>query len=141
MDSFARNYLIGLLVLVVLGVGIYWLSRDSRVAEINAILARDSQLADYPYAFRVLALDNGVATVSSPRSAEVPVMRFLRTAFPELGATSVDHPDMMAAQDRLVDKQSRAAELVKSQPDVKAIRWQIDERWYNEHGVFLNLAQ
>jgi hypothetical protein len=141
MDAFARNYLIGLITVAVVAAGAYWLSRDSRVSDINEVLARDSELADYPYPFRVLVLENGVATMSSPRSAEVPVMRFLRTAFPALGATSVDHPDMMAAQDELAERQSRAAQLVKSQPDVNAIRWEIDERWYNEHGVFLNLGQ
>lgn len=141
MDTFARNYLIGLGTVIVLAAGIYWMNLDSRVADINAVLARDGELAEYPYPFRVLTLENGVATMSSPRSADVPVMRFLRTAFPELGATSVDHPDMMAAQDELAERQSRAAQLVKSQPDVSAIRWVIDERWFNEHGVFLNIGQ
>lgn len=139
MDRFARNYLIGLLTVLLIAAGVFWLSRDSRVADINNMLAQDFELAGYPYVFKVLSLEDGVATMGSPRSAEVPVMTFLRTAFAELRATSVDHPDMMAAQLVLVEKQSRAASLVESQPDVNVIRWEIDERWYNEHGVFLNL--
>jgi hypothetical protein len=141
MDRFARNYLIGLITVVLIAAGWFWLSRDSRVAEINAMLARDNQLASYPYRFQLRSLENGIATMGSPRSAEVPVMQFLRTAYPELSKTSVDDPAMMAAQDELVKKQSRAAELVTSQPDVDRLRWEIDERWYNEHGVFLNLTQ
>ena len=139
MDRFARNYLIGLLTVAAMGLAWYWLSQDSRVTEINERLARDSQLAGYPFLFRVSRLENGVATMYSPRSAQVPAMQFLRTAYPELSATAVDHPDMMAAQDTLAKTQSRAAELVQGQPDVNSIRWVIDERWFNEHGVFLNL--
>ncbi|MFK8040773.1 hypothetical protein [Congregibacter sp.] len=139
MDRFARNYLIGLLTVITLSVAWYWLSQDSRVTEVNERLARDSQLAEFPFPFRVIGLENGIATMNSPRSAQVPAMRFLRTAYPELGATAVDHPDMMAAQDTLAKAQSRAMELVEGLPDVSSIRWVIDERWFNEHGVFLNL--
>ncbi|WP_439100422.1 hypothetical protein [Congregibacter sp.] len=139
MDTFARNYLIGLVTIMVIGVAWYWSSQDSRVGEINNRLTLDSQLANYPFPFRVETLENGIATMNSPRSAQVPAMRFLRTAYPELSKTAVDHPDMMKAQDTLAATQSRAAELVKAFPDVSNIRWVIDERWYNEHGVFLNL--
>lgn len=141
MDRFARNYLIGLIAVGVIATGWFWLSRDGRVDELNAMLASDGQLRDYPYLFQVRSLEDGIATMGSPRSAQVPVMQFLRTAFPELGKTPVNHPDMMAAQDLLVAKQSRAAELVTDQPDVNTVRWEIDERWYNERGVFLDFGQ
>ncbi|EAQ98416.1 hypothetical protein [Congregibacter litoralis] len=139
MDKFARNYLIGLITVLAMGFLWYWSSQDSRVTEINDRLALDSQLASYPFPFRVESLENGIAIMNSPRSAEVPAMRFLRTAFPELSKTAVDHPEMMKAQDTLAETQSRAAELVRSFPDVNNVRWVIDERWFNEHGVFLNL--
>jgi len=138
MDSFAKKYLIGLAVIAIIAAGSWYLGRDTRVADINARLAADSELAGYPYPFRVRSLQNGVAIMGSPRSAEVPVMRFLRTAFPALGKTAVDDPAMMAAQDTLVEKQSRAAELVTAEDDVNTVRWELDERWYNENGVFLN---
>jgi len=138
MDSFAKKYLIGLIAVLVLAAGAWYLNRDTRVADINAMLAADSVLAGYPYPFRVRSLQNGVAIMGSPRTADVPVMQFLRTAFPELRETAVNDAAMMAAQDRLVEKQSRAAELVQGEDDVNAVRWELDERWYNEHGVFLN---
>lgn len=139
MDNFARNYLIGFIIVVVTVVAWIFLSRDDRVLEINEVLANDFALQGYPYIFEVQQLDNGVAVVGSPRSAQVPVMRFLRTAFPSLRNTPVDHPDMMAAQSTLAKKQSRAQELILSQPDVQRLRWEFDERWFNEHGVFANL--
>jgi hypothetical protein len=141
MDRFARNYLIGMVAIVVVAALWVFLSRDPRLGELNDLLAADTELADYPYAFRVLSFENGVATLSSPRSAEVPVMQFLRTAFPELRNTAVDDPAMMSAQDGLVAKQSRAAKLIKSQPDVGAVAWQLDEDWYRQNGVVLNLGR
>lgn len=138
MDKFARNYLIGLIVVVLAGVLYFALDRDPRVGEINALLGADAELADYPYPFRVWSLENGVAVMGSPRSADVPVMRFLRTAFPALQDTAVDEPAMMAAQDELVAKQSRAAELVRGQPDVTAVRWELDTGWYRSYGIFLD---
>jgi hypothetical protein len=64
-------------------------------------------------------------------------MQFLRTAFPALSRTAVDDPAMMAAQDALTKVQVRAQDLVLEQSTVSAVTWELDERWFNEHGVFL----
>ncbi len=138
MDSFSKRYLMVLGSIVTAVILYVVLSGDERVYQINALLAEDLELRDYPYTFRVFRLEEGIAVMGSPRSAEVPAMRFLRTAFPELSRTAVDDPSMFAAQQILAEKQSRAMELVESQSDVIAVRWEIDERWFNEHGVFLN---
>ena len=139
MDPFVRRYSIGLACVVLLVVAWNLLSRDPRIGELNQLLGSDHELADFPFQFRVLELENGIATVSSPRSAQVPVMQFLRTAYPQLAGVSVDDPQMMEAQALLVKKQSRAAELLKSQADIGAIRWRVDERWYEERGVRLEM--
>ncbi len=137
MDSFAKRYLIVLSAIVAAVSTYILLSSDERVEALNVMLAADTTLQDYPYQFRVLSLEDGVAVMSSPRSAEVPVMQFLRTAFPELSRTAVDDPAMMAAQDALTKVQVRAQDLVLEQADVSAVTWELDERWFNEHGVFL----
>ena len=137
MDSFTRRYLylLGALLLIVLLV---WLAgRDGRVGDLNAQLADDPLLADYPYGFRVLEINNGVATMTSPRSAQVSVMQFLYAAFPALRGKDVQHPEMVAAQERLAALQSRASRLVQAHPEVNRVRWQLDERWLREHGVIL----
>ena len=137
MDSFAKRYLIVLSAVVVLGVAYVILNRDGRVEEINEMLAGDTQLQAYPYPFRVFRLEDGVAVMGSPRSAEVPVMQFLRTAFPPLSRTAVDDPAMMAAQQELARTQARAMEMVQALDDVSAVRWEFDDQWFREHGVFL----
>jgi hypothetical protein len=138
MDSFTRKYLVVMVSLLLLAAGIWLAGRDSRVAALNEMLRADGELAGYPYEFRVISLENGVATMSSPRSAQVPVMTFLHAAFPELSEKDVQDPAMMAAQDQLVHQQSRAAEMVQRHAEVKSVRWVLDERWYAERGVALN---
>lgn len=112
-------------------------TRDPRVGELNDLLDADPQLADYPYRFRVLELDDGVAVMSSPRSAEVSVTRFLGAAFPRLRNLPATDPAMMAAQQELAERQGHAAALVRAQPDVSDVRWELDRRWLQSHGVEL----
>lgn len=141
MDDFAKRYALILATLVVLGLAWWLFSRDSIAGDVNAALARDPGLAGYPYTFRVVSVDDGVATVMSPRSAGVPVIRFLRTAFPELADMPVNHPDAMAAQDGLVSMQARAAEIITAAAEVRSIEWQLDEQWYVSRGVYLDIAR
>jgi hypothetical protein len=137
MDRFTRNYLIVLGVAVALILGIWIAGLDWRAGEINGLLEDDPLVASYPYAFRVLAVENGVARVSSPRSYEVPVMRFLVVIHPELGGRAQDAPEMMAAQADLVKVQKRVAEIVKGQADVRSVRWVLDRQWYSDRGISL----
>ena len=136
-DPFLKRYLMVLGLLALTGLGYWALNQDQRVGELNDKLAASTALADYPYRFRVLSLNNGVAVMTSPRSADMGPMHFLRILDPALNDKDVVHPAMMAAQDLLVQKQSEAARIVSEEPDVSQIRWQLDERWYAEHGVFL----
>lgn len=136
MNPFARN-------LIFLGAAaafviLYLANRsDPRVGELNEILAADPQLSAYPYTFRVLELDEGVAVMSTPRSAEVPVTQFLGAAFPKLRNLPVTDPAMMAAQQELAETQARAADLVRQQADVRDVRWKLDRRWLEDRGVRL----
>lgn len=137
MDSFTRRYIYLLGVVVLIALMVWLAGRDGRVSELNGQLANDRQLADYPYPFRVLEINDGVATMSSPRSAQVSVMQFLYAAFPALRGRDVQHPEMVAAQKRLAELQFHAAARVRAHPEVNSVRWQLDERWLSEHGVTL----
>jgi hypothetical protein len=137
MDRFTRNYLIilGTIVAIIL---IAWLaSLNPRVWELNDLLEDDPQLSKYPYHFEVVSLDSGVATLTTPRSSQVPAVRFLGILYPQLANKQANNPDMIAAQKELADHQARAKELILAQPDVNQVRWQIDRTWYTEHGVML----
>ena len=116
----------------------WWTGQDGRVRELNALLEADPQLAAYPYRFRVLALETGVATMSSPRSARVSAIQGLRILFPELQVESAISDRMMAAQRTLAATQTRAAGIVADQPDVNSVVWELDERWLSRHGVVVD---
>jgi len=99
------------------------------------LLDADSDIAAYPYPFRVISLENGVAQVSSPRSAQLSAIQSLRVMYPALEQSSVVSDEMMTAQAGLARIQSRVGKLVKSQGDVNSVRWVLDQQWLTEHGV------
>lgn len=136
MDAFTRNYSagLGLIALVLIGI---WLNStwQPRVSEINAVLQSDPLVAKYPYQFRAVSFDNGIATLLTPRSFDVPAARFLTIIYPELAGKGEVDPAMAAAQQALVDSQKRAMELVEGLPYVTAVRWELDIRWLADHGV------
>ncbi len=137
MDSFTRNYSI-LLGAIVFGLLAWWLSSiwQPRVWEINEGLESDPELSAYVYQFRVVDLDNGVAILSTPRSFDVPAMRFLEIVRPDLAGKAQDDPAMIAAQQDLIDHQKRAQGLVMAQPDVRRVDWRLDVKWLADHGVY-----
>ena len=137
LDPFTRRYLYGLAVLALAG-GIWWLSTlDFRVGELNELLAADPQLAAYPYTFRVLSLDDGVARMSSPRSAQMSAVRGLRVMCSALAEVSVDSEQMTVAQKELGRLQFHAADLVSAQADVRQVVWELDTPWLASHGIYL----
>ena len=109
----------------------------SDVRALNALLKQDEQLSAYPYQFRVLGLENGLATVTSPRSASVPVPMIISIIEPSLSGVSVTDERFFAAQQRLADMQARAHTLVVSSAKVDRVIWKLDEAWLQSNGVLL----
>lgn len=136
MDRFTRNYTIGLGAIAAVVV-IGWIASqwDPAAARVNEVLEADAKLASYPYAFRVVSVDDSVATLSSPRSFDVPVIRFLGVLDPSLADKAQDHPDVVAAQGRLAEHQRHAQALVAAQPGIDRVRWTLDTAWYRERGI------
>lgn len=136
MDTFTRNYSIALAVILI-GLVAWWISAtwNPRVGELNAVLASDPKLSGYVYQFRVVDYDDGVAVISTPRSFEVPAIRFLEIVKPEFAGKAQDDPAMIAAQQELIEHQKRAQTLMLGEPDVERVDWRLDVRWLADHGV------
>ena len=136
MDRFTQNYSIalGLVILVALG---FWVKStwQPTVWEFNNVLTSDPQLSSYPYQFRLRSLENGIAVISTPRSADFPAIRFLEIIHPQLADKAQDDPAMIAAQQDLIDHQKRAMGLMLAQPGVTSVDWELDVRWLADHGV------
>ncbi len=121
---------------VVLAIALAWFSKQNpQQNQLNALLNADSELQAYPYHVHVLKAENGVITLSSPRSPQVSVLNFLAIAFPNLNTSNPDTPEMIAAQKQLAHIQEKAFKLVKAQADVKDVQWEIDRSWYESHGL------
>lgn len=134
MDRFTRIYLatLGSIALVVL-VAIFY--ESPKVGALNDLLAKDTELTEYPYTFRVLDFDDGVATMSSPRAHSFNAFRALRILFPDLANEPDDSPRLYAAQEELARLQALAAETVQSDSDVNRVTWKLDERWLRNNGI------
>ena len=134
MDRFTRNYSI-FLGLVVLGLLLWVFSEDPQVTELNELLDSDAGIAAYPYRFRVFSLQDGVAVMGTPRSAEFPAFRALEILYPGLGGRDQDDPDLMAGQLEMARIQERARTLVLESGKVKQVRWELDSNWLTRHGI------
>jgi hypothetical protein len=119
------------------GILTWVLTLDFRLAEIDQMLQQDPEITAYPYKFRALEIQDRTAVMSSPRSTSLPAVRFLGIIKPDLARKSDQDPEMIAAQKELGALQSRVRELVLSRPDIDQVRWQLDEQWYANRGIFL----
>ena len=136
MDNFTRTYsvLLGVigLALVVIGVRSSW---QPGVDDMNAVLEADPVVSNYPYQFRVVSFSDGVATMLTPRSFDIPAYRFLQVIYPNLNGLREDDPKMIAAQKALVDAQKRSMDLIEALPEVDSVHWVLDVRWLADHGI------
>jgi hypothetical protein len=124
------------LILIVSGI-VFWVRSAWKpdAWALDRVLESDATLASYPYRFRVVAFDDGVATLSTPRSFDIPAYRFLGIIHPNLANKMDNDPAMIAAQQDLIDHQKRAQGLILAQPDVQSVEWELDTQWLAAHGI------
>ncbi len=134
MDKFTRNYSIVLGVVVVALVALF-MYEDPQIHSLNDRLLRDTRLSIYPYTFRVLRLENGVATMTTPRSAEFPAYRALGLLFPSLDGLPQDDARLMQGQLDMAQLQEYAKGLVLDTESVKHVAWELDTQWLGRHGI------
>ncbi len=123
------------LLTAVLGLVVTALYQPPKVRELNRKLAADPQVAAFPYPFRVLRVENGVAVLSTPRSTLVPVAEVLGRLFPEAANLPPDSPRFQQMQGRLAKVQKRAKAIVLQDPDIHGVRWELDRDWLLQHGI------
>lgn len=135
-----KKWLIPLLlgIYVFLMVKMIFFKDPAEIKAINTQLQANTELKNYPYKFRVIKIEDGVATVTSPRSAKVSVLHALAIIHPEYASKSPDSPEMITAQKELAQLQENAAKIIKASPDVSRIEWQIDKSWLENHDVDTN---
>lgn len=127
------------MILAVVAAGLLLLSlyEPAKVRELNGRLADDTQLTGYPYPFRVLRVEDPIAVMSTPRSAEMPVHVMIRAIEPDLRNTSTDDLGFQRAQKTLADHQALARKRVMEDPDIYNVRWELDREWLRQQGIVL----
>ena len=116
---------------------LYRSSGDPKVDALNAAIKQSGSpaLRDYPYQFRVLRLDSGVAIMTTPRSPEVPVYRMIRAIDPTVNPRDPNNPEFVAAMKALASVQTEARQIVLAQPGVTSVKWELDRNWLIDHGI------
>lgn len=140
-DAFSdreKKIAIVLIPLLLLGLLTTWfLVNSPRVSELNNMLSAHTELANYPYPFRVLAIDGETAVMSSPRSPQSSVLQALKIIKPGLNVRDSNSAAVIAAQKELAELQFLAKDLVLAQPDISDVRWELDKGWLRDHGAIV----
>lgn len=136
MDRFTRNYSIAIGIILI-GALAFWINSAWKpdAWDLDSVLASDPKISSYPYRFRVVSLDNGVATLSTPRSFDIPAYRFLAIIHPNLTNKADNDPEVIAAQQDLIDHQKHAQGLILAQPQVQSVQWELDTQWLAARGI------
>ncbi len=138
LDRGTKIYAGALGAILLAGFIAWLLSLDTRLWEIEEMLASDSELAAYPYQFQALAIEGRTAVMSTPRSTSLPAVRFLGIIKPSLANKSEQDPAVIAAQKELGGLQSKVRKLVTSRDDIDKVRWRLDKDWYASRGIVVD---
>lgn len=137
-----RNRTLKILTAILALGAIYWfgLRTDPRVDALNQALIEigSPALRNYPYSFRVISLDGGLAVMGSPRSFDVPVYRMIGALYPNLSGKAANDPDFIAAEKELAKIQSEARTIILHQPGVSGVAWELDRNWLTAHNIQIN---
>lgn len=116
-----------------------WIIRapDSRSRDLTRAIAEQgsAELKAYPYPFRVLKVEGGVAYVTTPRSFDVPAARVIARLFPAINTKDANDPEFVAAEKQLAAVQAEAQRIVAGQSGISSVRWKIDRDWLTAHGI------
>lgn len=134
MDKFTRNYSIILATIAVIAL-FFAFYESPGVSRLNSLLSKNAEVASYPYHFRVVNFENGMATMSTPRSADFSAYRALAILYPELRNQSPDSPAMLEAQQAMAKVQGNARKIVMGANDVSRVSWELDENWLRREGI------
>ncbi|MDD2669543.1 MULTISPECIES: hypothetical protein [Zoogloea] len=110
---------------------------DARARELNQVLeaTASAPLKAYPYPFRVLRVEQGMAVMGTPRNFDVPAFRVIAVLFPEINVKDPNNPAFVEAQQTLAARQTEARLIVSAQPGIQGVKWELDKTWLGAHGI------
>ena len=136
MDRGTKIYAIFIAAIAII-ITFNLLYESPKVSELNQRLKKIPEIINFPYQFRVIKVDGTVATMNTPRSAEVPVSKILHLLFPEVSKMSPQSELFQKTQKKLAIVQTLARDTVLKDPSIKHIKWQLDNDWLFQHGIIV----
>jgi len=137
MDRGTKIYSL-ILGVISLSLAITFLYEPAKVQELNKQLEAIKKVKDFPYSFRVLRINNGIATMNSPISIDLPCGKVITIIFPRLKGKSLLSAEYQQAQEQLAEVQMLASNKIKSDPEINKIVWELDKTWLIQNGVTFN---
>jgi len=137
MDKGTKIYTF-ILAIIFISLSITFLYESPKVTALNDQLNSIKAVRDFPYAFRVLRINNGIAIMNSPISIDLPCGKVIAVIFPKLKGKSMLSVEYQQAQKQLAKVQMLVSDLVKSDPDINKVVWELDKSWLIQHGISLN---
>lgn len=137
MDRGTKIYA-AILGIIFITLAAFFLYEPQKVTELNNQLDSIDEIKHFPYHFKVLRINNGVATLNSPISTELPCGKIIGIIFPSIKGKSLLSPEYQKAQKLLAKVQMRVGNIVKSDPSINKIVWELDRPWLIQNGVSLN---
>lgn len=118
-----------IVMLVSAGFVLWILYGSFEILRLNHKLRQDPILEQYPYSFRVIKQDDGVAVIGALHTNYQSLHDALRLMFPGLMNVPDDSWAMRQAEKEYARMQARAQQLVREWGGFRRIRWQLDENW------------
>ena len=125
------------LVLITICVGLMFafFYQPARVRELNQKLENRAEIRNFPYHFKVLRINQGIATINSPISTDVPCGKVIGLIFPQVKGLSILSDDYQQAREQLAQVQTEIEKSILSEPDIRQVKWQLDRGWLIQNGV------
>jgi len=134
-----KRYWMILIVLFIVWLDWFIQAPDSRAQQLTATLVEQGseRMKNYPYQFWVMRVDGGTATLSTPRSREVPALKVLGVLYPDIDTKNPNDPQFIAAEKLLAEVQAEARKIIAAQPGIIEVRWELDRKWLSSRSIEL----
>jgi DNA topoisomerase VI subunit A len=73
--------------------------------------------------------------MSTPRNFDVPAFKMLGALYPNIDVKNQNDPDFIKAEKALADAQFEAMTIVRTQPGINNVRWELDVSWLRSHSI------
>jgi hypothetical protein len=124
-----------ILALICFGLAVIFLYEAPQISRLNGQLQANQLIKEFPFHFRVSNIQNGIATINSPVSTQLPCGKVIAVIFPEVSNKSLLSDEYQGAKNKLAEVQNLISQIVTANEAIKTIHWQLDKNWLIQNGI------